>query len=218
MSKASLSVGVVIMSVLPLLAACAPAVLVAGAAVGMMSIHDRRSTGVQADDELTEWKARNRLPSRYADTAHINFTAFNRVLLVTGEVPDEAARREIGELAEKIEGIRKVHNELVVGQLASLSSRGNDAFISSKYTARLVESRSVSANHVKPFTEGGTLFLMGVVSDKEARAAIEIARTTDGVRKVVSLLEQLPDADIRRIDSPVAASPEEGAQAALEER
>ncbi len=183
-----------------MLSGCFPAVVATGAAVTLISAHDRRATGVQTDDEISEWKGGNRLPEKYRVTAHVNFTAFNRRLLVTGEVPDEEARQAIGAMAEKIEGIRQVHNELQIAPPTSFSSRANDAFISSKYKARLLDSRHVSANHVKPLTESGTLFLMGLVSEREARGAVDIARTTAGVRKVVNLLEVLPDEDIRRID------------------
>lgn len=186
---------------LPLLQGCVPALLATGAAVTVISAHDRRSTGTQADDETAEWKGSNRLPARYRDTAHVNFTAFNRILLVTGEVPDEAARDAIGAMAGQIEGIRKVHNELVVGPVASLSSRGNDAFISSKFKARLLDSNQLSANHIKPLTENGTLFVMGLTNEREAQVAIAIARTTDGVRKVVNVMEVIPESETRRIDN-----------------
>lgn len=97
---------------LPVLSACVPAVVVSGAAVGVMSVHDRRSTGVQTDDELTEWKASNRLPQRLANAAHVNFVSYNRVLLITGEAVDEETRAAIGSLAAAVEGVKKVHNEL----------------------------------------------------------------------------------------------------------
>lgn len=186
---------------LPLLGACVPALIATGAAGTAISYHDRRSTGIQADDETSEWKGRNRVPARYRDNANVNFTAFDRVLLVSGEVADDAARAEIGEMAERIEGIRKVHNELQIAPPSTLATRSNDVFISSKYKARLLDTDQVSSNHIKPVTENGVLFLMGIVSEREAKAAIDIARTTAGVRKVVNLFEILPDEEIRRIDN-----------------
>lgn len=191
----------VLLGILPSITACVPAVLVTGAAVGVMSAHDRRSSGVQADDEVAEWKGSNRMPARLADSAHVNFTAYNRLLLITGEVPDDAAFREIGEMAQTIEGIRKVHNELLIAPTSSFSSRSNDGFISSKFKARLLDSSQVSANHVKPVTESSTLFLMGIVNEREAKAAVEIARTTDGVHKVVNLLEVVAESETRRMDN-----------------
>lgn len=189
-----------LLAVASLLGACVPALLATGAAGTAISYHDRRSTGIQADDETSEWRGRNRVPSAYSDSANVSFTAFNRNLLVTGEVPNAQARADIGDMAERIEGIRRVHNELQIAAVSTLASRSNDVFISSKYKARLLDNDRVASNHIKPVTENGVLFLMGIVNEGEAVAAVNLARTTAGVRKVVNLLEVLPDADIRRID------------------
>lgn len=205
-SRRRLLSAVLAAGLLPALSACVPAIVATGAAVTLISAHDRRSTGTQADDETSEWKGSNRLPAQYGDAVHVNFTAFNRRLLVSGEVPSEDVRQAIGALAEQIEGIRQVHNELQVAPPATLGSRSNDAWISSKFKARLVDSNQLSANHIKPLTESGTLFLMGIVAEREARVAVAIARTTAGVRKVVNLLEVLPDEEIRRIDEALLGS------------
>lgn len=197
----SIRATLLILALIPALDACVPALLVTGTAATMISVHDRRSTGNQADDETSEWKGSNRLPAEYRDRAHVNFTAFNRNMLITGEVPNEEARQAIGAMAEKIEGIRQVHNELVIAPPASFSSRSNDAFVSSKFKARLIDSNQLSANHIKTITENGTLFLMGLVNEREAKVAVAIARTTDGVRKVVNVLEVVPEDETRRIDN-----------------
>lgn len=201
MSNLRMIFSAALIGVLPLLTGCVPAVIVSGAAVGVMSAHDRRSTGVQADDEVAEWKGSNRMPARFADSAHANFTAYNRILLITGEVRDEETQRAIGEMAAGIEGIKKLHNELLVAPISSYSSRSNDAFLTSKFKTRLLESNQLSANHIKPVSENGTLFLLGIVNEHEAKVAVAIARTTDGVRKVVNLLELIPEADTRRLDN-----------------
>jgi osmotically-inducible protein OsmY len=220
MFKLRLILAVAVVSILPQLSGCVPAVLVTGAAVGVMSAHDRRSTGVQADDEVAEWKGSNRLPARFADAAHANFTAYNRILLISGEARDEETRSAIGEMAAGIEGIKKVHNELLVAPSSTYSSRSNDAFITSKFKAHLLESNQLSANHIKPVTENSTIFLLGVVNEREAKVAVAIARTTDGVRKVVNLLELIPESETRRLDNAVlgASRPPPNQAAAVEVR
>ena len=186
---------------LPLLSACVPAVIVAGAAVGVVSYHDRRSTGTQADDETTEWRARNRLPTIWRERGNVNFTAYNRRVLVSGEVPDERAKDEIGALAAALDGVQKVHNELRIGPVSTVGERADDVLLSSRIKARLLDQKVVSSNHVKPVSERGVVFLMGIVSEAEAQAAIDVVRTTAGVVKVVNLFEILPASDIRRLDN-----------------
>lgn len=190
-----------LVTTLPMLQGCVPALIAGGAAATVLSVNDRRSTGVQTDDETTEWKAAAKIPAQYKDGTHANFTSYNRILLITGEVFSEDAKQAIGSAASQVEGVRQVHNELIVAPTTSLGARSNDSFVDSKVKARLVDSNQISANHIKVVTERGQTYLMGIVSERESKVAIAVARTTDGVRKVINLLEVLPDDDIRRIDS-----------------
>ena len=189
---------------LALLQGCVPAVVVGGAAAaGVVSAHDRRSTGTQTDDESTEWKASLRLPDAYREASHANFTAFNRRLLITGEAPNGEAKTAIEGAVRQIEGVREVFNELGVGPASSLGSRSNDSYITSKVKARLLDSNQLSSNHVKVVTERAIVYLMGIVSEREAKVAVAIARTTAGVSKVVNVMEVLADEEIRRIDNQI---------------
>ena len=185
---------------LPLLQGCFP-IVAGGVAAGVMSAHDRRLTGVQTDDETAEWKANAAIPAQFKDKSHVNFTAFNQRMLITGEVPSEEAKNIIGEQTLKVDRVQTIYNELVVAPASSLSSRSTDAYITSKIKARLVDSNQLSANHVKVVTENGTAHLMGIVNEREAKVAVNISRTTDGVRKVVNVMEIIPETETRRIDS-----------------
>lgn len=198
--KKPLSLSLLVLALaMPALQGCFPAV-VAGAAVGVMSMHDRRTTGTQTDDETTEWRARGRVPEQFKAQSRVNFTSYNRRLLITGEVPSEEAKAAIEAEARRIEGVREIYNELVIAPASTLRQRSNDSFIDSKVKARLVDSNQVSANHIKVVTERGATYLMGVVNEREAGVAVSVARTTAGVRKVVNILEVLPDDEIRRLD------------------
>ena len=205
MQKAKLSLAALALIIaLPGLQGCVEAALLGTAAAsGVMSAHDRRSTGTQTDDETTEWKANNHVPTQYKDTAHVNFTSFNRRLLITGEVPNEEAKSIIESQVRKIEGVKDVYNELGIGPATPLSSRSNDSFITSKVKARLVDSNQISANHIKLLTERGIVFLMGIVNEREAKVAVAVARTTAGVVKVVNVLEMVGEDETRRLDNQV---------------
>ena len=56
-----------------------------------------------------------------------------------------------------------------------------------------IRDSTFAANHVKVVTEAGVVYLMGLVSQKEANAAVEIARTTGGEQKVVRVFEIIAD-------------------------
>lgn len=189
-----------LLTVLPMMQGCVPA-LVGGAAVSVMSAHDRRTTGTQTDDETTEWKASQRVPDQFKSFAHLNFTSYNHRVLITGEVPNEEAKAAVEREVRLLGGVREVFNEAGIGPVSSLGSRSNDSYITSKVKARLVDSNQLSANHVKVVTERAIVHLMGIVTEREAKVAIAVARTTAGVTKVVNVLEIFGDEDVRRIDS-----------------
>ena len=207
MQKIKLSLAAMaLLTALPLLQGCVPVVLAGGAAAGVMSAHDRRSTGVQTDDETTEWKAAQQVPEKFKAFAHLNFTSYNRRVLITGEVPNEEAKAIIAEQTGKLEGVKEVFNEVNIAGASSLGNRSNDSYITSKLKARLVDSNQLSANHIKVVSENGVAYLMGIVNDREAKVAVAIARTTDGVRKVVNVMEVVTEADTRRIDTSAVGS------------
>lgn len=182
------------------LTACIP-VVATGAAVGTtLAAIDRRSVGTQTEDEGIEWKIAGRFAEVLGDKAHINQTSFNRRVLLTGEVPTAAMKAEAERLAGSIGNVQGVWNELNVGYASSFSARSNDAFITSKVKARFLDANRFPTNLVKVVTEGGSVFLLGLVTQAEADAAVDIARTTAGVRKVVNVLEIITPAQARAMD------------------
>ncbi len=142
---------------LPLAGCVEMAVVGVGAAV--MSHEDRRSTGNQVEDEGLELRASNRISERYGSKVHVNVTAFNRFLLLTGEVPDAATRAAIEKLVLELPSKpRGVSNELRVAGNASLTARSNDTFITGKVKARFLDAQKFNALHVKVITEAATVF------------------------------------------------------------
>lgn len=171
-----------------LLQGCA-GVIAVGAGAAVMSVTDRRSTGAQVDDEGIELRVSNRVDERFGDKVHLNVTSFNYVVLLTGEAPDANTRAEIEKIARADTGVRSVANEMQVAGVSSFGTRTNDSYITSKVKSRFVDMGHFSANHVKVVTESNVVYLMGIVTDAEAADAVQIARTTGGVSKVVKIFQ-----------------------------
>lgn len=170
-----------------LLQGCFPlAVTGMGAAALMAS--DRRTTGTYIEDESIEWKAVARLRED-SRGAHVNVTSFNRRVLITGQAPTEDEKRRIEGIVRSVPNVREVTNEMTVGTVSTLTSRGNDALVTSNVKARMVNAARFSPNHVKVVTEAGVVYLMGIVTPEEAEAAVEVARTTQGASSVVKVFE-----------------------------
>jgi osmotically-inducible protein OsmY len=168
---------------------------VAGAVVGAGTValmaDDRRTTGIYIEDENIEWKALARAYDQFAGS-HINATSYNRKLLLTGEVSTEETKKAVENAMKSIPSVVAVANELAIGPNSSVAARGHDSFVTSSVKARMVGNGKVSTTHVKVVTEAGTVYLMGLVTPTEGDAAVEIARSTAGVSRVVKVFEYIP--------------------------
>lgn len=160
-----------------------------GVGAGIASAIDRRSTGAQVDDEGIELRVSNRIRDRFGDRVHINITSYNRSALLTGEVPDAKVKDEIESIVTGLQNVRGVSNEIRVGGVSAYSARANDTAITGKVKARFLDANRFNPFHVKVVTEAGVVYLLGIVTEKEAADATQVARTTDGVRKVVRVFE-----------------------------
>lgn len=171
------------------LAGCAP-LLIGGAAVGTaLMVTDRRTSGAQIDDEAIELRAGARLREALGDRAHINVTSYNRQVLLTGEVPNDAARQQAEQIASRVENVRGIVNELAAMPPTSLGQRSNDTLITGKVRASFVDASDLQANAFRVVTERGVVYLMGRVTQREADRATQIARGINDVQKVVRVFE-----------------------------
>jgi len=165
---------------------------VVGAGAAALASDDRRSIGAQTEDKDIDLRGEGRVNDRFGDKVHINVTSYNRNVLLTGEAPDAAAKAQIEKIVREIPNVRGVVNEIQVAGVSTYSSRGNDSYLTSKVKARFIDNGGVfSANQVKVVTENSVVYLLGLVTHKEAEAAVEIARTTGGVQKVVRVFEYI---------------------------
>jgi osmotically-inducible protein OsmY len=188
------------------LAGCVGAVAV-GAGSGALMVTDRRISEVYLADEGIEIRVSNAIRQQLGDKVHVNVTSYNRMLLLTGEAPD-AATRDLVErtaIANSTE-IKRITNELQIAGNSSFATRSNDTYLTSKVKARFLDAARFSINHVKVVTENSSVYLLGLVTQAEADAAVEIARTTGGVQRVIRVFEIISDDQARQIDRKSQAS------------
>jgi osmotically-inducible protein OsmY len=186
-------------ALVPALSGCIPVVAV-GVGAGALLISDRRYAETYLADEAIQIRVSNRVGEKFGDKAHLNITSYNRMLLLTGEVPDAAMRAEVEKVASSVPNVKSVTNELQVAGISNFGGRSNDTYLTSKVKARFIDANKFAANHVKVVTEAGVVYLLGIVTQKEADAAVEIARTTGGVVKVVKVMEVIPDEQAKQLD------------------
>jgi osmotically-inducible protein OsmY len=179
------------------LAGCAP-LIVGGAAVGTaMVVTDRRTSGVQVDDETIELRAVARLKEALGDRAHVNVSSYNRQVLLTGEAPTDAMRQQAEQVVSRVDNVRSVVNEIAVMAPTTLTQRSNDTYITGKVRASFVDASDLQSNAFRVVTERGNVYLMGRVSQREADRATSIARQISGVQRVVRIFEVLTPEELR---------------------
>ncbi len=168
-------------------------VAVAGCAQGggAMSANERRTQGTVLDDRNIESKAQQRIGEKYRSNVQVTVTCFNRYALLTGQVSSEAAKMDIERIVGSIPPVKGIANELQVAGVSSYGVRSSDSGVSGDVRNRFVSSKAFNRDHIKVFTEGGVVYLMGIVTHAEADAASEIASTTAGVQKVVRVFEYM---------------------------
>ena len=172
--------------------------LIVGAGIGSaVSAVDRRTLGAQTEDKSVTVKAEIKMREVTNGNGNINVTSFNRKVLLTGEVRDAAMKAAAEREVRKIENVVSVINELKISGSSSYTSRSNDALITTKVKASLVDMKTVSAISFKVTTERGVVYLMGLVTPREGNIAADVAKGVSGVTSVVKIFEYISEEDAR---------------------
>ena len=190
------------------LAGCVGAVAV-GAGAGTLMATDRRISEVYLADEAIEIRTANAISQQLGDNVHVNVTSYNRMLLLTGEVPDAATKEKVEKVAiANSTEVKRITNELQISGISNYTARSNDTYLTSKVKARFLDASRFSINHIKVVTENSSVYLLGLVTQAEADAAVEIARTTGGVQRVIRVFEVISDEQARQIDRKLGGKPQ----------
>ena len=173
--------------------------VVGGAVAGAASAADRRTLGTQTDDKAIAVKAEMRLPGLTGKYGHVNVNTYNRKVLLTGEVQDEAMKAMVEREVKAIAGVASVANELQIAGPASYTSRSNDSLITTKVKASLVDMKTISAHSFKVVTERGVVYLMGRVTQREGQVGADVARGVSGVSQVVKVFDYISEDEMRAL-------------------
>lgn len=177
--------------IIALLQGCVPVAAVGLVGVGFVMTRDQRQGGVMQEDTAIQRQTIVQITKRYPKGVHVNVASYNQNALITGEVPSETIRAEIGNIVAAQPNVRIIHNELAIAQPSSMSSRAADGLITSNVRLAMLHSKKIDAGRIRAVTEDGTVYLLGRVKHTEAAAASEAASTVTDVRFVIMLFEYL---------------------------
>ena len=182
---------------------CVPLLIGVGATGAVLVAADRRTSGMQLEDERIEQKFSALVREQMPEAGRLIATSFNRIVLLTGEVRNAADKAQAQALLQSVEHVRSVVNELqIVSMVSALSQRTKDAFITSKVKASLIDAKDLQANTIKVITEQQVVYLMGLLTAREAQRAAEIARGVNDVHKVVRVFEVITEEELAGYQTP----------------
>ncbi len=180
--------------------ACLP-IAAGGLTVTAMAALDRRSLGAQTEDTEIEVRINSRMPDAIKGARGVSVTSFNRRVLLTGQVADQATKADAERAAKQVPGVREVYNELEVGFRVSAATVTSDATLTARIKAGFIEQKVLSTHAVKVVTENGVAYLMGLVTQREGPAYAQVASRVSGVKRVVTLFEYITDEELARIQA-----------------
>lgn len=180
--------------------ACVPLVVGGAAVGGAIMATDRRTSGMQVEDQGIETRAESLIAEKYeTKDVHVNVVSFNRKALITGEVPNAQVKAHVETIVRGVQHVRSVVNEVAVMPTASFASRAGDAAVSTRVKGVLIGDKRIDANAVKVFTERNVTYLMGLVTAEEATTVAELVSRVKGVKKVVRVFEVIDESQIPEI-------------------
>ncbi len=182
------------------LSACAPLMVGGAVMTGLVAV-DRRTSGMQLEDEGIELRTYQGLRRGLSENSHINVTSYNRQVLLTGEVASAADKERADKITQSQENVKAVANELVIQPVSTLTARSKDTIISGQIKALFVDAKDLQSNAFKVITEQGVVYLMGRVTSREAQRATDIARSVGGVTKVVRVFDIITEEELKRLSA-----------------
>lgn len=150
-----------------------------------------RTVAQQVLDESIETKAvvNIRAADNAFDDASFLVVSYNGYVLIAGEVATADLKTRAAEVVKKIEGVRRIYNELTVGPNSDAEAAANDVWVTTKVKTALLTASDTPSLRVKVITENGVVYLMGLLTPEEADRVAKTVSEVVGVKRVVRLFE-----------------------------
>jgi len=179
---------------LPALSGCILAAAGAGAAGGYATLAQERSTSDQLKDTTIRALVSKSWDEYSPDMPHnLDAVVYEGRVLITGRLANEQMRQEAVQRTWKVDGVKEVYDEIVVGPETHFSDEARDTVISTRLKNDLVWDSQVKSINYTVKTEDGVVYIIGS------------ARTRDEMDRVTGYARNIPN--VRRVGSYVRVRP-----------
>ncbi len=153
--------------------------------------YGKRTVGTQVEDQNIETKVSHNLRRTDArlGNARINVDSYNRVVLLTGQVPSQELKEKASEVARGVRNVREVHNELSVAANLPASQRLSDTWLNTRIRTSLAANDRIESGRIRVVTENTSVYLMGIVSRAEADRIVEAVSDVGGMQRIVKVFD-----------------------------
>lgn len=181
---------------------CAPIVVV-GATSGAMVLGDRRPIAIQTIDRGLQIEVESSINKKFGDDVHVNVNVYNQKVLVTGEAKTAEIKAQITEDLKSFKNMKSYYNEVQVGPISSVSSRVADTSTFTMIKANLVATSDVPSNSMKIVVENGRVYLLGILTEQEAKAAgVVTSKSSSSIKEVNKYFDIVSQNEAVKLEQP----------------
>ena len=178
-----------------LCSACSSLILISSGNELVDTRHGKRTLGSRIEDRSIKTKTLINIKNSDSDSAfkksRIVIASYNGYVLLSGQTRSSELKRIAGDVAKEIRHVERVYNEIEIADPISVFTQLNDTWITSKVKTSLFLNKNFPSSHTKIVSENGTVYLMGLLTERESNRAIKIIKKNSGVQKIVRIIEYI---------------------------
>jgi len=176
------------------------ALVAGGVAETALVLGDRRPVSVVTMDRGLQLEIESTLTKKFSETAHLNVNVYNQKVLLTGEASTQSIKDQIQSTASKVKNVRALINEMQVGPSSSVGSRLSDSSLFTLVKAKLLATSDVPINSMKITVESGSVYLMGITTELESKAAATVtSKSSNSIKQVVKLFDIITEEEKQKL-------------------
>lgn len=158
--------------------------------LGTTACSGNQTAGERMDDAWITSKIEAKLAADPEVSAfNVDVDTDDGVVRLSGVVKTSRARNEAADLARNTEGVKRVRNDISVGEMTA-GERLDDASLTGKVKAKLAADPEVNPFKIDVDTDQREVTLSGTVETmKVKKEAEQLARSVEGVKSVRNLLK-----------------------------
>ncbi|USZ15624.1 BON domain-containing protein [Moraxella sp. FZFQ2102] len=161
--------------------------------------------------ELTARRNLATVPGIDANNVRIAIDSYRREVLLTGEVPSEQIKVEVGRTIESMRDVAKVYNYLTVTETPrSQSHTVQENYLRTKINARLLTDRNIKSSQFKVIVRDRTAYVMGYMTPDQQVDILNAVQATPGIEMAVTLTTLVTDGQVTSLPNDTSAADQGG--------